>query len=448
MKKINLVKTHETENQNKMWNALQQPQFSFQSNGMIGKLLLGKESVEFIDIEGIKDIPQMYDEIPDGYVNNVAHRWNYSEAEMDETLEDGSHKMLHLDVDFGKTCKLHCPHCFKSNSALQKAKKEELSFEELKDIILKFKELWLKTVKVCWAGEPFDNKEFITFLQFLSDNDIKASVFTKGYVIWDNKRISDLYSHIGITNGEQLAQKLKELDTSILLSFNSFDDELQKEYSWATKWKLKDTYISARNQALINCINAGLNEFKPGETTRLAIVMAPMKPENLAEVKEIYTWGRMRNLYPVWCPANLAGDWIIENERVDIVAPDYQKQLVDVYSDLYVWNIEHGVTSMEQLKKEWVSLYPGCHPCTQSRIWGYLNLYGELLSCPGHDTKREELKISKNIKQEPNYLQMRKGSLNYKREWFNQYCIARDEITLQLGFYDKIMKKIQEKLIK
>jgi organic radical activating enzyme len=448
MKKLNLVQSNETKTQEKFNETLFQKEYLSQSNQTIWKCLLGKESVEFINIENIKKIPQTFDKIPSGYINNVAHRWNYSEAEMNEALEDGSSKMLHLDVDFGKTCRLHCAHCFKNNKELQHAKKEELSFDELKEIILNFKELGLKTVKVCGAGEPFDNKDFITFLQFLSDNDIKASVFTKWYVIWDDKRIADLYSHIGITNWEQLAQKLKELDTSILLSFNSFDDQIQKEYSWATKWELKDKYISSRNQSLVNCINAWLNEFKPWEATRLAIVMAPMKPENLTEVKEIYIWGRMRNIYPVWCPANLAGQWNAENERVNIVAPDYQNNLVDVYSDLYVWNVQNGVISLEQLKKEWVSLYPGCHPCTQTRIWGYLNLYGELLSCPWHNTKREELKISKNIKEEPDYLKMRRGSLNYKREGYNQHCIARDEITLQIGFYDMIIKKINEKLNK
>jgi hypothetical protein len=71
--------------------------------------------------------------------------------------------------------------------------------------------------------------------------------------------------------------------------------------------------------------------------------------------------------------------------------------------------------TLDRLEQEGISLYPGCHPCTQTTIGGYLTINGELLSCPGHNTDNEKLKISKDITKEEDVLQMRKNSANFRR---------------------------------
>jgi MoaA/NifB/PqqE/SkfB family radical SAM enzyme len=48
---------------------------------------------------------------------------------------------MHIDLDFGKVCKLSCPHCFKDNKELQHTIKNELSEEDLKIAILKLKKI-------------------------------------------------------------------------------------------------------------------------------------------------------------------------------------------------------------------------------------------------------------------------------------------------------------------
>lgn len=392
----------------------------------------------------IKEIPQMFSEIPEWYTNNVAHRWNYTEEEMDETIEDWTRKLLHLDIDIWKKCRLRCPHCFKRNNELQNlTNKKELSLDDLKNVIIKFKELWLKSIKVCWAWEPFDNPDFLPFLRFLHENNIWVSVFTKWYVIWNDELVKENFGKYWINNSKELCKELKRLDVSILLSLNSFDPEIQKRYSWATKWPMSWTYIESRDKALVNLINAWLNDFVPWEPTRLAVIMAPMKPENLKEIPEIYEWARMRNIYPLWCPANNAWRWKDENERVSEVDPNYEEDLVNLYAEIYIWNIEHWITTLEKVEKDGISLYPWCHPCTQSRAWWYLDLYWVLRSCPWHDTEIEWLKISWNIIDENDIKEMWKRSANYNRKWFNQHCIARDWISLSKDFYNRIMNKIK-----
>ena len=406
---------------------------------------LDKNEKFFLYINTLQEIPAVFDKIPDDYVNNVAHWWNYSEAEMDERMGDWSKKLLHLDIDFGKKCRLSCPHCFKNNIKLDDLNKDlhlkELSEEELRNIILELKSLWLKTVKICWAGEPFDNKNFLPFLEFLCENGLWVSVFTKWYVLGNDKLTSQLYGHLWINTGLDLCKRLKELDVSVLFGLNSFDSELQKKHSGVEKW---DNYIEYRDQALINLVNAWLNQYLPWNPTRLAIIMAPVKPENLLESKEIYIWSRMRNIYPVCCPTNNAGLWKNENNRISKQYWDYQSDLIKLYTDIYIRNIENWIMDIESLKIEWIWLYPWAHPCTQTSIGFYLDLYGQIMSCVWHDTESEDLKISENILEEKDLKKVRKESANYTRRWFNQKCIARDGITLSLDFYDKIMKNVQE----
>ena len=226
---------------NKLSNsALKQTQDFSKYHELIDNEILSKWSV--------RDIPPMFTEIPEWYVNNVAHRWNYSEEEMNETLEDGTRKLLHLDLDFWKVCRLCCPHCFKRNNELQNlTDKKELSEEELKNAILKFKELWLKSIKVCGAWEPFDNSEFLPLLRWLHENDIWVSVFTKWYIIWNDDFVRVIYGKYWINNSKELCDELKRLDVSILLSVNSFDPEIQKKYSWATTWPMSGIYIKSRD---------------------------------------------------------------------------------------------------------------------------------------------------------------------------------------------------------
>jgi len=431
-----------------LWNAPFIIKNAFSKESIID--CINKNEENFLFIDTLIDIPAIFQKIPYDYINDVAHWWNYTEAAMSEKLEDWTKKLLHLDVDFGKKCKLNCPHCFKNNKDLQRLdikdiSLKELSEDDLKKIILKFKKLWLKTVKITGAGEPFDNKNFLPFLSFLYENWLGISVFTKWYILGNDKYVDKLYSHLWISTWLDLCKKLKELDVSVLFGLNSFDAEIQKKHSGIANW---DNYIEYRDQALINLVNAWLNEYIPWKETRLSIVMAPVRPENLLESKEIYIRARMRNMYPVCCPINNAWLWKTENQKILKEYWNYELDLIKLYADIYIWNIENWIIDLDSLKKEWIWLYPWVHPCTQTSIGFYIDLYGQVMSCVWHDTENLNLKLSQNILNEQDYKKMWQSSANYNRIWFNQKCIARDGITLWLDFYDKIMKKVEAYFIK
>ena len=413
-----------------------------------------KNPIIFAEKNGIKNIPQIFEDwrLPEWFTNNIAYWWwNMSDEEINETLPDWTRKFTHLEMDFGSTkCKMLCPHCFKSQ--IEQHKKSEMkwmSIDELKNMITeKFKPLWLKTIKMCGPWEPFQNSELLPFLKWAHDEWIWVSIFTKWYEIWDDKEIERIYGWYWIHTSEELANKLKELDVSILIWLNSFDPQKQKEYVWHWKGNFWERYLKAQKKAIINLINAWLNEYIPWQPTRLWISFAPMKPETLNDAYELYEWARMRNIYPLWCPSNDSWDWKKENERVESNFDSYENMLLNFYIKVYIWNIEHWVQTLDNFLEEWPSLYPWVHVCKQTRTWWYMRLIGngvyEMVSCPGHDPARKELKIIENIGKatKEEILESWKKSANANR--WKYFCIARSWITLPTDFPHRIVEWVKE----
>ena len=389
------------------------------------------------------------DMFPKDFKNNVAHWGNFSKEELHQTLPDGTQRLLHMDIDLGNYCSLQCAHCFRRDDRSDSEGDDGFfQEEELLGYLSQAKQLGLQSVKFLGRGEPFQNKNFIPFLEQLKKMDINASVFTKGHVIGSDRLAKVYNSHLGINSGQALADKLKELDVSILLGFNSFDKELQEHYV-GLKNIGKESYVKLRDQALKRLVQAGLNAYVPGEPTRLALVAAPIKPENVEEIIDIYMWARKRNIYPVSCPSNVAGKGLDEIERVKHFQ-DYLPQLQQMYMDIYVWNIEKGIQTAEQLEEEGVSLYPGCHPCTQTAAGMYLMLSGKVVRCPGRIDAQST--FAEDIRDEESLKEVWVKSENYRRaegkirspegNGLNYRCPARDGRNLSPSLYKTVKEQV------
>ena len=99
-------------------------------------------------------------------------------------------------------------------------------------------------------------------IEKLYDRGIKSAVFTKGHVIGSDKLAKKFNSQYGIGNGGDLADRLNELDASILLGFNSIAVEekalLFLKYMEKFKGLLKDHYEDlAKLQNKIESITKG-----------------------------------------------------------------------------------------------------------------------------------------------------------------------------------------------
>ena len=321
---------------------------------------------------------------PNNYVNDV-RGWGFSA----EVLRDNVGKLLTLDIDFGTKCSLNCPHCFRKNNYMNKIAEPpheeqhgEFSLFELKRALLEAKSLGLRSVKFLGKGEPFECGQLLELLEFLHHHEIIPLIFTKGHVIGDDELVKKYFSKSGVNTGMQLVRLLKQYQTSILLGFNSFDKDLQNRMvgDGHTAFSKDRTYFEVRNDALKLLVDEGFNDENP---TQLCLATNPLTKANIKEVFEIYKWGRERNIYVVVTPSMISGR-AQRNLFWKEITPS-EEEIIDLYTQIYEYNLEKGIQSLDQIKREGISSYAGGHPCNQVSVGMYLTSNGKLFRCPGDE---------------------------------------------------------------
>lgn len=405
------------------------------------KELFGEHQV----VSSINDIPAIFDkeEFPTTYINNVIG-WGVPEDELHGKLPDGTYRLVTMDIDFGVKCSLRCPHCFQSNQLPYKFKKQ-LTWDETIKIIDQAKELGLKYVKILGAGEPFENTKFLDFLVELDKRNIHTAIFTKGHVIGSDELVKQYFGERGIYTSEKLVDVLFKLKTSILLGFNSFDEEIQNTSVGVGERCKLSNYVELRDRALLLLTQKGYNDFKPNTPTRLSLVVAPIKPENIDGVLDIYKWGNLRNIYVASCPTTSSGNGhkeLSREERKDFNI--YIEKVKQTYIDIYKWALSTKAIKKEDFIKHGVSLYPGGHPCNQVAGGFYIKLDGTAYICPGNDT--EMFFISNDVVNTP-LKDIWINSPNYDlaaQNKFNFGCLARSNSFFAdyPNFYNDVFQKV------
>lgn len=364
----------------------------------------------------IPEIPVKFDRFPSGYVNDV-NGWAFTRT----VIENNIGKLLTMDIDFGDYCSLNCPHCFRYKNTIDNVK-HSLTFEDLKKIIIDAKKLGLMSVKFLGKGEPFENKGFLDFLRFLKSVDVIPLIFTKGHIIGNDDAVREYFREYGHSTSASLITELDKLNCSIMLGFNSFDDEIQARMVGG-----KPHYIHIRNRALSILVNQGFNDSIP---TRLALAINPVTIWNIDECFEIYKWGRIRNLYCIVTPTMISGR---AKDRMWTKINPSEEMLIRLYEKIYEFNIETGLQSIEQIEDEGISAYAGGHPCNQVSTGMYVSLNGVVLSCPGSEENVEGNIWNTDLET------IWKQSQNCKRSGtFNCGCIAKDGKSIPDNFYNKV----------
>ena len=327
----------------------------------------------------LSKIPVVFtDKFPENYVNDV-NGWAFSK----EYIRKNIGKLLTLDIDFGIKCSLNCPHCFRKNNSIDKHNKENyLKYKEIIKIIGNAKKLGLKSVKFLGRGEPFEEKKLLNFLVYLRNNNIIPLIFTKGHILGSDKEVKRIYSEDGINNSKELISFLKKMNASILLGFNSFNEEIQNRMvGYLPSKNQRQTYWHIRNRALKLLVNAGFNQTNP---TKLCLASNPVTNENYHEIFDIYKWGRERNMYVIVTPSMISGR-ASRNYLWKKINPS-SRELIDLYTKIYLYNIKKNIQTYSQILEEGISGYAGGHPCNQVSVGMYITLNGTVLRCPGGES--------------------------------------------------------------
>lgn len=381
--------------------------------------------------KSIPNIPKKFEgSFPRDYQNTLPNWGFFSEKE----LKENSGKILLLDIDLpepeSRYCSLNCLDCFRRDSKVDNSEdKRDLSFGELIRVIEDGKKLGLKYVKICGVGEPTESKRFLPFLEAMASMGIGTAVFTKGQGLGNDDIARRFHGRYGIKNARELAERLYRLNVSLMLRFHSFDSAIQDHVVGTPG------YTDIRNAALENLVAAGFTDSNP---TRLAFSNAPVRKATYDDAFFIYVWGRLINVLTITALLMISGNqingaFLKENDPTD-------KQKVELWTNIYSWNIEHGLQTLEQISKEGISCLPGAHPCNQLGAGLYITMKGNVVGCPGYT------EIQGNIrKQSLSEIWEQSSTRRIAGNRFNTGCPPKEGITIPTTLYAEVLSNLQKK---
>lgn len=197
--------------------------------------------------------------------------WTFEGKYIREAIQ--GNRVLNPSIDLSNKCNLNCPYCYieKVGSLNKKKNKDELSFEEYKNIIDKLAYAGAQTINIIGAGEPTIDNNFKRISKHIRSLNMNVLVATNG---------------IEIAKSDSFTMFLNDINASVVLKVNSFDTKLQDILVG------RKDYSKMRNIALKKLIDSGFNKSNP---TRLAINTLLMK-SNLDEVFDIFKFCRDNNI--------------------------------------------------------------------------------------------------------------------------------------------------------
>jgi radical SAM protein with 4Fe4S-binding SPASM domain len=280
-----------------------------------------------------------------------------------------------MEIEFSRICNFRCSYCYVDAGA---ECSNELSREEIKDVILQAKELGARKI-IILGGEPSIYPHLVEMLRFLGREGLEIEMFTNGSGI-----------------DQALAAVLAEERVRIALKLNSRDEKIQDQLAGKKgAWRII-------NRALAALQTAGY----PSKELFLAISTVICR-QNIAELPAMWQWLREGNIEPyfeVITPQANALDNISLN-----VAPGELKELF----------VRLSAIDQEKFGRKWEPQPPLVgNKCMRHQVSCLVTATGDVMPCVGvtipldnirHNRLASILKNSEVINNLKNYRQMIKG---------------------------------------
>jgi len=188
----------------------------------------------------------------------------FTEQEIREAA--AADRLLSMEIEFSRVCNFRCSYCYVAEKT---ECPDELSREEIRDVILQAKELGARKIIVL-GGEPSIYPHLVEMLRFMGREGLEIEMFTNGS---------------GIT--PELAAVLAEEKVRVVLKLNSRDEEVQDRLAG------KKGAFGIINRALATLKEAGY----PAKDLFLAISTVICR-QNLAELPAMWRWLREEKIEP------------------------------------------------------------------------------------------------------------------------------------------------------
>jgi MoaA/NifB/PqqE/SkfB family radical SAM enzyme len=303
------------------------------------------------------------------------------------------------------------------------------------------------SVKFLGPGELLMNPQLFNIIEEYQKRGVQLNIFTKAALLGSDE-LAQQYQ--GMT-AKQLVEKLAGYNNvGLLISFQSFDEKLQDDLVTSKDETGQVTglsgYTKMRDKALENVFCSRF--YTDGTTNRIGILNAPMLPENIDESFEIYTFFVERGTPVVMTPSMLSGKGCGQYAKQEqtISTKDWHNKLVDLYAKIYVYNVDKGIQTKEQILIEGIASYVGAEPCNQVATGLYIRANGIVQMCPGRFDKET---VYANVQDTP-LKNIWKNSTNRKmgienpKNLINNRCPAKDGFAFPQDFYERVMQRYLE----
>ena len=120
--------------------------------------------------------------------------------------------------------------------------------------------------------------------------------------------------------------------------------------------------------------------------------------------------------------------------------------LVDLYARIYVFNVEKGIQTDEQIREEGIASYVGAEPCNQVSTGLYIRANGLVQMCPGRFDKEtvfanvQEIPLKEIWEISPN----RQRGIDNPHNLVNNKCPAKDGFAFPENFYERVLQRYDQ----
>lgn len=111
-----------------------------------------------------------------------------------------------MEIEFSLRCNFHCRYCYLPDNF---SFENELSREEIQDVIIQAKDLGAKKI-IILCGEPMVYPNILAMISFIRDQGLDIEMFTNGFQI-----------------SSDVAGQLFKNNVKVVLKMNTFDEKKQ-----------------------------------------------------------------------------------------------------------------------------------------------------------------------------------------------------------------------------
>lgn len=362
----------------------------------------------------------------------------------------------------GRVCLHNCPSCFNEEIDVYGKHNRMLTLPETMGIVDEARAIakkggdLLEAVKFLGPGELLMNPELFDIIEGYQSRGIFINIFTKGALLGDDRLAARHQGHRGIKGAAELVERLSSYpNVGLIFSFQSFDPILQDSFVTRRKGSriLGLKGHSGRRDRALELLSRSAFFDRDGASRRLSLINAPFTPENVEESFEIYRFSIERGMPMICTPTMISGRGKEQVRRQ--ATSSWHDRVIELYSEIYLYNIMKGIQTLEEIEAEGISPYAGSKPCNQAAVGLYIRASGMVQMCPGrfdHETVFGNASVAPLEGIWERSRNRKRGQDPMMR--INNRCPAKDSVepeqdrmrAFPYGFYDRVMEMLRHRL--